>query len=125
MKYNLKLENISIVEEDILELNIDLEQGNNKSFTNEKNRVYIKASIYLYNQDNGEIKNNNMLKEILNIKDRYIDVELEYNNSKFRFPKMYICSLKQQFKTGLAILYISLTQKFLGKESEIEYAISG
>lgn len=119
MRYELKINDVLINQDNSSNIEINLSQKSIDSYVNEKNRVEVIVDGFVYSNDNLGIKNGDLIKKLLNIQYEYLDISLEIENMKYSLPKMYIHSLKQSFNNGSGKYRLILLQKFMGKEKEM------
>lgn len=120
MKYLIKLENITLTNDLIKTIEINVLQEVEKSYVNDKNRVEIKIEGELFTRDNGELKNEDLISKIYNMKDKYFDVNISIDSMEYKFPKLYIYKLNQNFNREGGKFNLILMQKFLGDEKIME-----
>ncbi len=112
MKYEIKINDIVISQENIIKIDFNLDQKTNDSYANDKNRVKVCVDGYIFVEDK-------IIPSLIKIKDEYVTVSLVLEDKVYVFPKMYIYSLRQSFSNGSGIFYLTLYQKFIGEEKEL------
>lgn len=123
MKYSIKLDDVTLTNDLIKSVEINVSQQIKDSYALDKNRVEVNIEGELFTKDNDKIKNNKLVKNLLKIKDKYFDVNINIDDTEYKFPKLYIYKLIQKFNREVGKFNIVLMQKFLGDEKELEVDI--
>ncbi len=123
MKYSIKLDDVTLTNDLIKSVEINVSQQIKDSYALDKNRVEVNIEGELFTKDNDKIKNNKLVKNLLKIKDKYFDVNINIDDTEYKFPKLYIYKLIQKFNGEVGKFNIVLMQKFLGDEKELEVDI--
>ena len=123
MKYPIKLDDVTLTNDLIKSVEINVSQQIKDSYALDKNRVEVNIEGELFTKDNDKIKNNKLVKNLLKIKDKYFDVNINIDDTEYKFPKLYIYKLIQKFNGEVGKFNIVLMQKFLGDEKELEVDI--
>lgn len=123
MKYSIKLDDVTLTNDLIKSVEINVSQQIKDSYALDKNRVEVNIEGELFTKDNDKIKNNKLVKNLLKIKDKYFDVNINIDDTEYKFPKLYIYKLIQKFNGEVGKFNIVLMQKFLGGEKELEVDI--
>ena len=65
------------------------------------------------------MKNKEIIQNIIDLKDKYFDVNISIDELKYSFPKLYIYKFIQKFVKGSGNYTLVLLQKFIGDEKEL------
>lgn len=123
MKYLIKLDNVTLTNDLIKSIEINVSQEIKDSYALDKNRVEVNIEGEIFTKDNEKIKNNVLVKNLLKIKDKYFDVNINIDDTEYKFPKLYIYKLIQRFNGEVGRFNLVLMQKFLGDENELEVSV--
>lgn len=124
MKYNITLDDVTLSNEIIKAVEINVLQQVKESYANDKNRVEINIEGELFSKDNDKVKINGLVKDLIKIKDKYFNVKIDIDDARYFFPKLYIYKLIQRYNGEIGRFNLVLMQKFLGDENEIEVSVN-
>ena len=119
MKYKIEIDNVLLENEVIEDVEINLLQQVDSNFVNNKNRIEIYIRGNIYSKDNESMKNKEIIQNIIDLKDKYFDVNISIDELKYSFPKLYIYKFMQKFVKGSGNYTLVLLQKFIGDEKEL------
>lgn len=119
MKYDIKLDNINLNNEMIESVDINILQSIDGIYVNNKNKIEICIRGRINSRDNQDMKNIQLIKKLIEVKDKYFDISIKVDELYYEIPKLYIYKFIQKFNKGEGEFEILLYQKFIGEETEM------